>query len=180
VATSHFCSFVSSIDSAFYSGGPAFKYRPGNWLYSLMLFLIFLSCATLASFHNISVLLGWFNTHLNIWRYGKGLSQYKLSVTSPFLLWPQNFLVGEIFKRKLRISQLYDSIMGRVMAQVVSRRPLTAEAWVRARVNLCWICCGQSGTGTGFSPSSSVSPCQYHSTLALQTYVIGGTRNMLT
>jgi hypothetical protein len=42
------------------------------------------------------------------------------------------------------------------MAQVVSRRPLTAEARVRPRVNPCGICGGQSGTGTGFSPSSSV------------------------
>jgi hypothetical protein len=45
------------------------------------------------------------------------------------------------------------------MAHVVSRRPLTAEAWVRARVNPCRICGGQSGTGTGFSQSSSVFPC---------------------
>jgi hypothetical protein len=66
------------------------------------------------------------------------------------------------------------------MAQVVSRRPLTAEARVRARVNQCGICGGQSGTGTGFSPSSSAFPCQYHSTVALQTHVIWGTRNMLT
>jgi hypothetical protein len=66
------------------------------------------------------------------------------------------------------------------MAQVVSRRPLTAENWVRARVNPCGICGGQSGTGTGFSPSSSVFPFQYHSTVALQTHVIWGIRNMLT
>jgi hypothetical protein len=46
------------------------------------------------------------------------------------------------------------------MAQIVSRRPLTAEARVRARVNPCGICGGQSVTGTGFSPSSSVFPCQ--------------------
>jgi hypothetical protein len=47
------------------------------------------------------------------------------------------------------------------MTHVVNRRPLTTEAPVRARVNPCGICSGQSGTGTGFSPSSSVSPCQY-------------------
>jgi hypothetical protein len=47
------------------------------------------------------------------------------------------------------------------MAQVVSRRSLTAEARVHARVNSCGICGGQRGTGTGFSPSSSVLPCQY-------------------
>jgi hypothetical protein len=66
------------------------------------------------------------------------------------------------------------------MAQVVSRRPLTTEARVRARVNSCVICGGQSGTGTGFSPSSSVFPCRYHSTVALQTHIIWGMRNMLT
>jgi hypothetical protein len=50
---------------------------------------------------------------------------------------------------------------GRAMAQVVSCRPLTAEARVRVQVNPCGSCDGQSGTGTGFSPSSSVFPCQY-------------------
>jgi hypothetical protein len=49
-------------------------------------------------------------------------------------------------------------LQGRAMAQVVSRRPLTKEACVRARVNPCGICGEQSVTGTGFSPSSSVSP----------------------
>jgi hypothetical protein len=66
------------------------------------------------------------------------------------------------------------------MAQVVSRRPLTAETVVRAQFNPCWICGGQSGIGTGFSASSSVFPCQYHSTVALQTHIILGMRNMLT
>jgi hypothetical protein len=50
------------------------------------------------------------------------------------------------------------------MAQAVSRRPPTAEDRVRTRVSACGICGGQSGTGTGFSPSSSVFPCQFHST----------------
>jgi hypothetical protein len=40
------------------------------------------------------------------------------------------------------------------MGQVVSRWPLTAEAQVRTQVSLCEICGGQSGIGTGFSPSS--------------------------
>jgi hypothetical protein len=48
---------------------------------------------------------------------------------------------------------------GRAMAQAVSRRSPTAEARVRSRVSPCGICGGQSGTGTGFSSSTSVSPC---------------------
>jgi hypothetical protein len=52
------------------------------------------------------------------------------------------------------------------MAQAVSRRPLTAEARVRSRVSPCGICGGQTGTGTGFTPSTSVFPCQFHSTCA--------------
>jgi len=40
------------------------------------------------------------------------------------------------------------------MAQVVSRRPLTAEAPIRAVVSPCGICGRQSGTGIGCWPSS--------------------------
>jgi hypothetical protein len=54
--------------------------------------------------------------------------------------------------------------VGRVMAQAVSRWTPTAEARVRSRVSPCGICGGQSGTGTGFSPSTSSFPCQLHST----------------
>jgi hypothetical protein len=57
------------------------------------------------------------------------------------------------------------------MAQVVSRRPQTAEARIRALVSPCKICGGQSGTGTGFSPSYTVSPCQYNSTTAPHAHI---------
>jgi hypothetical protein len=60
------------------------------------------------------------------------------------------------------------------MAQVVSHRPLTAEA----RVTSCGICGAQRGTGTDFSPSSSVFPCQYHSTVALHTLISSGGRTV--
>jgi hypothetical protein len=55
-------------------------------------------------------------------------------------------------------------MQGRAMAQAVCLRPLTAEARVRLRVSPCGICGGKSGTGTGYSPSTSVLPCQFHST----------------
>jgi hypothetical protein len=63
-----------------------------------------------------------------------------------------------------RFGELHMLLKGRAMVQAVSRRPLTAEARVRSRVCPCGIYGGQSGTGTGFSPSTSVSPCQFHST----------------
>jgi hypothetical protein len=50
------------------------------------------------------------------------------------------------------------------MPQGASRRPLAAEARVRARVNPCGICGEQSCTGIGF-------PCLYHSAVARHTHI---------
>jgi hypothetical protein len=55
-------------------------------------------------------------------------------------------------------------VLVRAMAQAVSRRPLTAEAWVQSRVIPCGIYSGQSGNGTGFSTSASAFPCHFHTT----------------
>jgi hypothetical protein len=57
------------------------------------------------------------------------------------------------------------------MAEVVGRRSLTAEARVRSHSIPCGICGGQSGSGTMFSPSTSVFPCQYHSTNAPYSFI---------
>jgi hypothetical protein len=57
------------------------------------------------------------------------------------------------------------------MAQAVSRQPLTAEAHVCARDTPCGICDEQCETGTGFSSSSSVLLCQYHSTMVLHIHI---------
>jgi hypothetical protein len=51
---------------------------------------------------------------------------------------------------------------------------LTAESRVRAQVNPCRICCGQSGTDTGFSLSSLIISCKYHSTVVLHTHISSG------
>jgi hypothetical protein len=78
--------------------------------------------------------------------------------------------IGCMNKITLKVQHLE----GGSMAWAVSRRPLTAEVQVRARVNTCGICGGPSGTGTGFSPSSAAFPCQYHSTVAPKSHIIWG------
>jgi hypothetical protein len=63
---------------------------------------------------------------------------------------------------------------GRAMAEAGSCWPLTAEARVRAQVNPCGICGGRSVTGTGFSPSSSVSPVNiFPLSLSILIYHLG-------
>jgi hypothetical protein len=62
-------------------------------------------------------------------------------------------------------------VVGGAMAPAVSRRPVTVEAPARSHVSPCDICCEQSGTETGFSPSTSLLPCQYHSTNVLHTHL---------
>jgi hypothetical protein len=53
-------------------------------------------------------------------------------------------------------------------------RPFTTEPWIRVRVSPCGICGEQNGTVTGFTPSCSVFPSQYPSTVALHTHICPG------
>jgi hypothetical protein len=50
----------------------------------------------------------------------------------------------------------------RATVHAVSHRPLTAEAGVQSYANYSGINGGKSGTGKGFSPSTSVLLCLYH------------------
>ena len=60
---------------------------------------------------------------------------------------------------------------GCAVAQAVSRRLLTADGRALSQVNPREICGVQSGVGTGCSPSTSVIPCQYHSTNSLYLFI---------
>jgi hypothetical protein len=54
----------------------------------------------------------------------------------------------------------------RAMAQTVIDRTLNAENRVQSQDSTSEVRSGQSGTGTGFSPSILRLPCQHHSTNA--------------
>ena len=57
-------------------------------------------------------------------------------------------------------------LRGSAMTQAVGWRPITVKAWVWSQVSPSEICSGQNDNVSGFSPSTSVFPCQYHSTNA--------------
>ena len=63
------------------------------------------------------------------------------------------------------ITELIDSSM----AEAVSRQAVTREARLRSQVSPNENCGGQSGTGSGLS--TSVFPCQYHSTNAPYPFI---------
>jgi hypothetical protein len=56
---------------------------------------------------------------------------------------------------------------GSAMAQVVSHQPLTTDTRVQSQGSQCGICGGQSGTGTSFSPSTSIFTRYYKSTVTI-------------
>jgi hypothetical protein len=84
-----------------------------------------------------------------------------------------NFTAGTAYNSLSSISRslIYSPVLYKItlhglewrMVQLKGRA-IAQEVRVRYRVILCGICGGQSGTGRGFSPSTSVFPCQFHST----------------
>jgi hypothetical protein len=69
---------------------------------------------------------------------------------------------------------LFTYLSDRAMAQAVSRRPLTAEAWVRARLSPRGIYNGQRDTGTCFSSISSIFSPEYHPIVVIHTHISSG------
>ena len=57
------------------------------------------------------------------------------------------------------------------MAQGVSCWILTSKTLLLSQTSTCTTCIGQSGTVSGFFPSTSVFPCQYHSTNAPYPFI---------
>jgi len=60
---------------------------------------------------------------------------------------------------------------GRAMIQAIFGRPLILEDKVRSQTNRRGICRGQSVTLRAFPPSTSVFPCQCHSTNAPYSFI---------
>jgi len=58
------------------------------------------------------------------------------------------------------------------MVQAVSRLPLATDTKARCHVRPCEIYGRKNGAGTSFSPSTSVFPCQYPSTILILLYVL--------
>jgi hypothetical protein len=70
------------------------------------------------------------------------------------------------------MEKAYDDKQKRYMESVTHAVPwLRRLVAVEARVSPCGISVGQNGTGTSFSPSSSVFPYLCHSTMALHTHI---------
>jgi hypothetical protein len=88
---------------------------------------------------------------------------YVTDSTHCIIYWMLNHFFGHNLCLSGNVSDSFTHSFGRAMAQAVSRTPLTAEAGFRSQASTCDICGGQSRTGTDFSPSTLVFPCQYHS-----------------
>jgi len=58
------------------------------------------------------------------------------------------------------------------LEKTVIRQTVIAEDRVRYQVIPCEICDAKNYTWTGFSPSTSILPCQYHSTNAHEGHVV--------
>jgi hypothetical protein len=83
----------------------------------------------------------------------------------------QHFRNSRLCSRKFISNWILREEKGRRMIQALRPRPLTVDFRDQYQARTCGICDGQNYTGTGFSPSTSVSPCQQYFTKALYSFV---------
>jgi hypothetical protein len=62
--------------------------------------------------------------------------------------------------------QIYEMVTYGLFTQLISCQPFATENYVHSQASKRGICDGQNVTGTGFTPSTSGSPCQYRFTNA--------------
>jgi hypothetical protein len=62
-------------------------------------------------------------------------------------------------KLLLKCKTKTNSEIGSAVAQAITCQIITGVIRVRSWGSLCWICGGQSGTGSGVSPSTSIFRC---------------------
>jgi hypothetical protein len=87
----------------------------------------------------------------------------------PFTVLSDWFLYGiteshcllHVWTESFNILHATFSIQGHAMSLTVHHPLLTTDARVRSLADPCTICGGQSGTGTGFPPSTCVFSCEY-------------------
>lgn len=71
----------------------------------------------------------------------------------------------------LYLQIFFQSCMGRAMTQAVINQHLTTDAWVESQASPCGICGGQNDIETGFSPDTSVVPCQILCTTESNSFI---------
>jgi hypothetical protein len=72
-----------------------------------------------------------------------------------------HFLSSVLLDQRVVCTLLYLYV---AVAQAVSWLPFTTDAQFQSQTSPCRIFGGQSDIATGFSPSTAVFPCHYHST----------------
>jgi hypothetical protein len=67
--------------------------------------------------------------------------------------------------------EIFFRAVSRSINHAVNRRPLTAKARVHSRAGASEICGEQSGSETGFSPSTAIFTCQFRSANAQHNFI---------
>jgi hypothetical protein len=91
---------------------------------------------------------------------------FPYALLTDWFLWPKP-QSAYCTVRTESLNTRHTSLSGRAMAHAVSCRPHTAKARLQSQARPPEVCGGKTGNGAGFSPSTSVFPCQHYYNKAL-------------